>query len=215
MPNPGSFTTPPTAVTGGTVTINYTNVFRDNSNWFDALCPAPPSANKVLFSTSGTTGAWGTVTADRVQDAAITQAIVGAGAATAEKVAALNVTEVKLSSAALQALAVTKMVAWVRQVSEIPSGWTRETDLAGRLAVGAGTVFGTTWATETNYGGSWAHRHALTGTSSTSTASTTAKNGDNDWPAGGPVSHSHTLSGSTDFTTWLFPMRGAVFVRKS
>lgn len=214
MPNPGSFTVPPTAVTGGTVDASYTNIFRDNSNWFDATCPAPGAADRVLFSTSGTTRAWGTVTASRVQDGAINASVLGSGAVSTDKVAALAVTEAKLHSSVAVKLAYSGMVAWVRQVSEVPSGWSRESNLAGRLAVGAGTVFSVTWVAETDYGSSWGHRHDLSATSGTQSALTTdIKNGDNNWPTG-PASHTHAFGGKTESDQWTIPLRAAVHIRR-
>lgn len=42
-----------------------------------------------------------------------------------------------------------------RTAEEIPAGYTRESNLDGRIAVGAGTTFGQTFVQGTNYGTSW------------------------------------------------------------
>jgi len=50
---------------------------------------------------------------------------------------------------------------WVRQASEIPSGFARESNLDGRIPVGAGTSFSVTYVEATNYGSAWAHQHQM------------------------------------------------------
>lgn len=52
------------------------------------------------------------------------------------------------------------VIAAFRTAAAIASGWSRFTDGDGRLLVGAGTVFSTTWTQDTAYGSSWGHVHS-------------------------------------------------------
>jgi hypothetical protein len=126
---------------------------------------------------------------------------------------------------------------WVRKASEIPSGFARETALDGRVPIGAGTTAGVTFVEETNYGSSWGHQHqngwhlhyaaelGIAGQTSTPTENEAAG------VSGGLVAadgHKHNagsldVTGTTGYsggedttsTTWIFPSRAVVWVRKS
>lgn len=212
---PSSFTTPPSASVGGTVTVNYTNVFRDNDNWFNQLLPAPTGTFQVPISSSGTVAAWGLANTSQIADGAITETILATGAVTGPKIAAGAVTEAKLAPAVAGGLSVTGMVAWVRQISEIPSGWTRETNLNGRYPVGAGQTFGVTFVEATDYGSALSHNHTISDTSdATGSIQPDLKNDTGGWPASNS-SHTHALSGATNLTSWQIPSRGVVYVRYS
>lgn len=209
-----SFTTPPSASVGGTVTVGYTNTFRDNDLWFNGLLPAPSAANQIPISSSGTVAVWGLANSDQIAAGAITETIIGAGAATGPKLAAGAVTEPKLSAVVALGLSIAGMVAWVRQISEIPSGWSRETNLNGRYPIGAGQTFGVTFVEATDYGSSRSHNHTVSDTSdATGSIQPNLKNDDGGWPASNS-SHTHALSGATDLTAWQIPSRGVVYIRK-
>lgn len=47
------------------------------------------------------------------------------------------------------------LVASFRSAGEIPSGWTRESALDGRIMVGGGVTFGVTFTEPNSYGGNW------------------------------------------------------------
>lgn len=109
---------------------------------------------------------------------------------------------------------------WVRQASEIPSGHARETNLDGRIPVGAGTTFSVTYVEATNYGASWSHGHSITGsisvtgpsgTNSAQTATGGGTHGD------ATDSHTHGLSGGYGVSTdaWTIPSRAVVWIRKT
>jgi hypothetical protein len=109
-------------------------------------------------------------------------------------------------------------VVWFRTLAEVTSAgasWTRETNLDGRLPIGAGTTFSQTFAEATNYGANWTPSSGLTisaiavtadapflvnvGTNTNVTTST----------------HTHpapTLNGSG--TAWLPPARAGIFARR-
>lgn len=53
------------------------------------------------------------------------------------------------------------LVAMVTNAAAIPSGWTRESGLDGRVPVGDGTTAGQTFTAENNYGSSWVHQHHM------------------------------------------------------
>lgn len=126
---------------------------------------------------------------------------------------------------------------WVRQASEIPTGYSRETNLDGRIPVGAGTTFSTTFVELTNYGAAWSftptdsgHVHSGAGLGvSGSTGAPSASNGlgNNGGVSAPTTTHTHDqgsldVTGSTDSaaaavtsTTWTIPSRGVVWVRKN
>jgi len=69
------------------------------------------------------------------------------------------------------------LVAMVRTAAEIPSGWSRETLLDGRLPVGAGTTFSNTFVEATNYGAYWDLAQTVTGTGTGTTGTGTTGTG--------------------------------------
>lgn len=127
--------------------------------------------------------------------------------------------------------------AWSGVVASIPGGWTRWNNLNGRLPVGAGTTFSTTFVEGGSYGSSWGHSH--TGAAHSHSGAALGVGGNTGGPSstgtGGGVgasfgdgSHTHgvgtfDVSGSTDSTTpgasgdtaWAIPMFGVVWVLKS
>lgn len=133
------------------------------------------------------------------------------------------------------------LVASFRTAAEIAAGWNRETNLDGRMMVGAGTTFTVTFTEGQDYGASWAHIHAscsysasvtgsATGGAEDATAGPTGLNGLA--TAGGvnlpTTSHTHSLegvsfavsasgtaTGDSSSTAWAIPSRAYVFARKS
>lgn len=209
-----TFTAPPTAIVGSVVTIDYTNTFSSNDNWFNGLLPQPSAANQIPISTSTIACSWGLLTTALIPAGTITGPIVGAGAATTDKFQTGAVTESKLTVSTQKALAVSGMTAWVRKASEIPSGWPRETLLDGRMPVGVGTAHGATYDAETNYGSSWGHSHTISATTGQTGAFSTNLKANQAWPAS-TDSHTHVVSGSTQADAWAIPSRAFVFVRRT
>lgn len=134
------------------------------------------------------------------------------------------------------------LVAMFRTAAAIASGWSRETDLDGRIPVGAGTTFSTTFTEATNYGSSWSHAHTDGGVHNHSGSSlgvsgvTGAAQGgtayDEDDTGNGfntrDASHTHdqgtldvsgnTANNSTTATSsdaWVIPSRAYVFAIKT
>lgn len=208
-----AFTLPPVAVVGTAVDEDYTNVFRDNDDWFNGLLPAPGAANQIPISSSTSAASWGFADTAQIADGAITGTVVGADAATTAKFATGAVTGDKILPDLALALVGAGTSAWVRKASEIPSGWSRITDLDGRMPVGAGSSFGVTFVEDTAYGSSWSHSHTISDTSAAPTEDDLVRGDDHDWPTA-PASHTHGLSGSTDTSAWTIPTRGVVFVSK-
>lgn len=222
-----AFTNPPTAVTGAVIESADINVFRDNDNWFNALVPAPTGAGQLLRSTSTSAAGFVNDGDGSDLDADLLDGQHGSYYATAAGLAAVE-------AAAFPS----GVGAWVRKASEIPTGFTRESDLDGRIPVGAGTTFTVTYVEETNYGSSWSHGHtggahahnasALgvsgnTGTESNSADVQTDSSGDE----AAASAHTHNqgtidVTGATDSggavatssDAWTIPSRAVIWVRK-
>lgn len=110
-------------------------------------------------------------------------------------------------------------VVWFRTLAELTAAgaaWTRETNLDGRLLIGAGTTFSQTFAEATSYGANWTPSSGL----SVSAVSPLADGQVLLVSSGATTnvataSHTHpapTLSGSG--TAWLPPMRAGIWARK-
>ena len=101
----------------------------------------------------------------------------------------------------------------------IAAGWSRETNLDGRMPVGAGTTFGVTYTEATNYGSSWDHAHSITGSISidanTSVGNMNEGGGANHEFAS--TGHNHGIGGGYGVSTaaWVIPSRAYVFAIKS
>jgi hypothetical protein len=129
------------------------------------------------------------------------------------------------------------LVAMFRTAAAIAAGWTRETALDGRMAIGAGTSFSTTFAEATSYGSSWSHGH--TGASHnhpsaglTVSGNTGGENSDNGLATPGGVNlpvvgHTHSISvgvagntsGASAVNTssdmWVIPMKAYIYAAKT
>ena len=92
----------------------------------------------------------------------------------------------------------TGLIAAFANAASIASGWTRFTNLDGRIPVGAGTTFSQTFVEGASAGSSWAHLH---GTTSSNVQS------------GGGASVA--ASGNTSDATWLPPSFAVVFGQKT
>jgi hypothetical protein len=197
------------------------NVFRDNDNWFNALLPAPSSAGQFLRSTSTSAAGFVNDGAGSDLDADLLDGQHGSYYATASGLAALEASAFPSG-----------VGAWVRKASEIPTGFTRESALDGRIPVGAGTTFTVTFVEETDYGSSWSHQHTVAAHQHTysGTASATS-NTNGEYTNGGKsavtTDHAHPYSGTTAMfpadvtptntssTSWTIPSRAVVWIRKS
>jgi hypothetical protein len=103
----------------------------------------------------------------------------------------------------------TGMIAAFPLAVSIPAGWTRYTNLDGRIPVGDGTTFSVTFTQGNFYGSSWSHGHtgplhghtsaALTVTGSTGTESNSATFQSGVGASGAASAHTHpaTSSGGT------------------
>ena len=92
----------------------------------------------------------------------------------------------------------------------IPTGWTRESSINGRLPVTAGSL----WTAETGYGSSWTHDHDVDAQTDRSTLSIF------NLSTGSPTKsvthdHDHNIIGTTAGTVWLPPSFAYVFIRRS
>lgn len=102
----------------------------------------------------------------------------------------------------------------------IASGWTRDSALDGRIPVGAGTTFSTTFVEATNYGASWSHGGDAISLAFSVTSGTPSGGGA--VQGGGGVNldgHTHGVSGNatgvTPSSTWVLPSRGVVWATKN
>lgn len=212
-----AFTSPPTAVTGAVIESADINVFRDNDNWFNALVPAPTGTGQFLRSTSTSAAGFVNDGAGSDLDADLLDGQHGSYYATASGLAALETSAFPSG-----------VGAWVRKASEIPSGFSRESDLDGRIPIGAGTTFTVTFVEETNYGSSWAHDHTMAHTHTVTGTTQSESDNENTSGTGGNTvpadNHTHYLnalptSGSsaanTGSTSWTIPSRAVVWIRKN
>lgn len=125
--------------------------------------------------------------------------------------------------------------AWVPTAAAIPSGFSRYTALDGRMPVGAGTTFSTTFVEATDYGSTWSHGHSdsghghnaaalgvsgSTGGPSSNTGvgggAGTAADGSHTHPSGGLDVSGNTDGGSASISSvaWQIPARAVVWIRK-
>lgn len=210
-----TFQTPPTAVIGSIVEDTYTDIFSANDEWFNDLLPAPAAANLVPIATGSTAAAWGLVDTANIADNGIHTSRLADQGVTTAKIAAGAVTLIKWDTAAALKLVPGGTVGAVRQASEIPSGWTRESNLDGRMPVGAGSEFDVTFVEATNYGSSWSHSHSYSATVGVPNSTVTNLQGGDATGASEPDHTVHALSGTTGSTAWVIPSRAYVFMRKS
>lgn len=162
-----TFTSPFTAVTGAVITAAGWNTSgRDNLNHLRALLPDPGSSGIPLVSASTTTAAFGQLNTAGIADNAITEAKLDvidspadgefltydSGTGRMEWTAPASVSGVPTGLIAYFATSVALAAA---------TGWAAYSAADGRFIVSAGTVFSTTWTTDTNYGSAWSHLHHM------------------------------------------------------
>lgn len=245
-----SWVTPFTAVVGATATAaNWNASGRDNLTHLRAILPDPAGSGRVLRSTSTSAASFanpsgdtvlspGTVTGDSTASAISTGGLLPNrlvadsfdATQTSSAFASSSITEDLLSTAVRNKLIFGGIIFLVRTAAEIPSGWSRETNLNGRLAIGAGVSFGSTFEEGTNYGSAWdhvhslvSHTHGVSGFNSNNASGQTMVNfsPDNSVQAAA-VAHLHSLSGSLgsaggnmSTTAWIPPSRAYVYCRRS
>lgn len=119
------------------------------------------------------------------------------------------------------------LIAAFATAAAIASGWSRYTALDGRMPVGAGTVFSTTFVENTDYGSSWGHIHAANSFPLTSFASggPTGTNSAGDATGGGThgdatSTHTHQTAtgaagGDSSSASWVIPSHAVVWAQKS
>ena len=208
------FTTPPDATNGQPIASAHVNTLRDNSIWFAGLLQGPESPFQVPVSEGTGSARYGFLFPESIEDGALETAKMVGGSVTTEKIANGAVTSTELDSAVTARLVPAVLIGWVRKASEIPSGWSREEHVNGRLMVGDDS--GTTFTAENNYGSSWAHSHTASGTMSAEndTAADLDFADSGEWLTAAHPLHSHTMSGSSASATWIPPSRAYVAVRK-
>lgn len=104
------------------------------------------------------------------------------------------------------------LIAAFANAAGIAPGWSRFTNLDGRIPVGAGTTFGQTFVEGASAGSSWAHLHdgSTLSTASQSAGSVNSGGGSTATPA-----HSHAISGNTGSQTWIPPTFAIVWAQRS
>lgn len=244
-----AWTTPFTAVVGAIAeATNWNTSGRDNLLHLRALLPDPTAASQILRSTSTAAASFANPSGDAVLSPGTvtgnsTASAIGSSGLIPNRLVAdsLDATQVAaafasssiplsvLSTAVQNKLNSSGLIFMVRTAAEIPSGWTRETSLNGRFAIGAGVSFGSTFVEATDYGSAWAHLHDLGShthavasfNSSTSSLTTMVNFITPDQKHGAHGDHRHastgTLSASTSnmsTTAWIPPSRAYVFVRR-
>lgn len=207
------FTTPPDATNGDPIASAHVNTLRDNSIWFNGLLQGPSAAFQVPISEGTSSARYGYLYPDSIQDGALETVKMVDGSVTTAKIANAAITSTELDSAVTARLVPSVLVGWVRKASEIPSGWSRESGLDGRMIVGDDNGVGV-WVALNNYGSSWSHSHTASGTMSAENDTAA----DLDFFSGGTTAahptHSHTMSGSSNSTAWIPPSVAYVAVRK-
>lgn len=243
-----TWTTPFTAIAGLAITASGWNTSgRDNLLHLRALLADPSAANLLLVTTSASAAAFSTPSGDAVftpgsMTGNAAGSAIGTGAihanrlvagtfdaaAVAAAFAAGAIAQEILAVAVQNKLIFAGLIGMVRTASEVPAGWTTESNLAGRIPVGAGTTFGVTYTEDTAYGTSWSHDHTMGGHThgvsgtlpATGSAANNVEGDDNDWPTAAQ-SHTHTFSATSagdsttsSATSWVVPSRAYVYVRK-
>jgi hypothetical protein len=103
----------------------------------------------------------------------------------------------------------------------IATGWARYTAADGRMLVGAGTTFSTTFVEATNYGSAWSFTPSGSVTIVIASHSTTRRNANIAFGAGSDNvedDHSHGITSQTftgASTTWAIPSRAVVWAQKT
>lgn len=209
------FTSPPTAVTGGTVDASYTNIFRDNDIWFNGLLPAPTAANQVLIASGTAAQAWGTIGSSNLANGGMTGDLFVPYSVTAAKFAAGSVSVDKLTLPIQALLLQTLLKAFVRTAAEIPSGWTRDTNLDGRMPVSAGTMGSQVFVVGTAYGSAWTHTHWIEIDSEAPDPTEIRNRSEGDQTDAPSDVHYHYIHGTSSAVAWIPPSRAHVFMTKS
>lgn len=222
-----AYVTPFLATTNAVISSADCNAgYRGNIMRLREMLPDPGAAGRLLRSL----GSGSAATADWVEDGAgseidadLLDGQQGSYYATASGLAALEASAFPSG-----------VGAWVRNASEIPSGFTRESALDGRIPVGAGTTFAVTFVEATNYGSSWSHTHTIahSHTDSGHTHNMGASDDNQSIVDSGTGTnlardiHEHAISNSSAIisgsdtansggTAWTIPSRAVVWIRKS
>lgn len=215
------FTTPPTAVHATAIASAHVNILRDNDNWFNALLGTPTLAGQVPIALGTASATYGFVGTASIVDSALTSAKITNLSIGSSHIADGNVDTTALATEVTSKLLAVGVGGWFRTAAEIPSGWSRETNLDGRFAVGAGTTFSVTYVEATNYGSSWAHSHGVSTSDGASFATGSPNTDQANFTGSGGFDSAHgshvqpTTGASTDSTTWAIPSRAYVAARRS
>lgn len=203
------FTTPATAVPLAIVQTQHRNILRDNDNYFNGLVPPPAASGRVPVLISASLGTQtlldhtsfysGTLPISKIADGAIYNSHIGS----------LQIGTQHLAGTVLTSF-VPLGVIMMYPSESIPTGWTRETSVNGRIPVTAGTL----WTEETNYGSSWSHDHDVD-TQTEQNTNSVYELGEFGSPKAVSHDHDHDIVGTTAGTVWLPPSYAYVFIRRS
>lgn len=217
--------------TSGVVKIGGTHVV-----WHDGNDGAASALDAGLFAgrLPGTTA--GTVPfydgAGKVANSLLADSAAACSGNATTATTATNSTQLGAVAASGYALVADKvpsgLIAMFRTAAAIPSGWTRETNMDGRIPVGAGTVGGVTFTEFANFGTTWTPSSGLgatnnvTATSSAIAASATVAPVGTGGNFASGSTHVHatptiTIGGTVDLTgtsaTYNPPVSCVVFAR--
>jgi hypothetical protein len=247
-----AYTAPFTAIAGNVITASGWNASgRDNLMALRSLLPDAASSGLALVSTGTASAAFGQIGADglasdsvttaKILDANVTAAKLADGAITEEKLDALDTPannevlaydsgtgrlEWQSLSAPLTPFPTGGIIAFQTNAA-ITAGFSRVTDLNGRVPIMAGTSFSVTYTQDTDYGSSWSHNHASTGLTASGgvTGAADPNVGNLEFDGTGGVtaaddSHTHdsgaiTVDGNVANTAWVIPMYAVVWAKKS
>lgn len=177
--------------------INHLEANTPTTNGMQFACDIS-NQNELYFhaTVSGTPGAWrklwhaGNDGSGSGLDAGLFEGQPASHYATASSVAAINSVP-------------SGLIAAFRTAAAIAAGWSRFTDGDGRVLVGAGTTFSTTFTENTAVGSSWAHAHSLSNAPNRLL------------PADGSGASTFALGTATADASWVIPGRVVVHAIKS
>lgn len=210
------YSTLPVAANGGTIASSHVNVLGSNDVWFTGLLQSPQQAGQVPISLGTTSGQYGYLSGSHISNSAVGSLQLATLTIGSNQLGSGIITSALLASTLLQQLVTSGICAWFQSAADIATAWTRETAVNDRFVVGAGTVFSSTLAENTNYGTVWTHGHTMSFNSGT-------------WTSGGndlSISHStpdvraaypthyHVVNAPTEDETWMPPSRAYVVARK-
>lgn len=99
---------------------------------------------------------------------------------------------------------------WKGSIASIPTGWTIDTDLRDKMAIGAGNLYA-----YGDTGGATTHTHSFSGTTGVPSGDLAYLNaGDENVPTNGD-GHAHSFSGTTGSGSSLPPYYALAYIRRT